>query len=79
MSATIQTYRIGQSVRLLPDIHLRSAAGDVYTVLACHESDSADPSYVIRSGVDNRQRRAAHSRLRPADGTASVFAEGPRA
>lgn len=66
MSAELQLFKIGQSVRVMPDLHLRTAPTDVYTVLRCNEPDSANPSYVIRSEVDNRQRRENHDRLRSA-------------
>lgn len=79
MSIDTRLYRIGQSVRVLPDLHLRNAATEVYTVVRCNEPDSDDPSYVIQSGADNRQRREPHSRLRPAapeSGTASTVFQG---
>lgn len=66
MSADFQLFKVGQSVRVMPDLHLRNTAMDVYTVLRCNEPDSANPSYVIRSEVDNRQRRENHDRLRSA-------------
>lgn len=71
MSADIHPFEIGQTVRVLPDLHGRVPALDVYTVVRCNEIDGPDPSYVIQSDVDRRQRREPHSRLRP------VAAEGP--
>jgi hypothetical protein len=69
MTAAITTFEIGQSVHLLPDTYIRTAGTEIYTVLRCNESDSSNPSYVIRSEVDSRQRRALHDRLRPATPT----------
>jgi len=65
MSAPFHPFAIGQNVRILPDLQLRDVAKDVYTVVRCNDTDGPDPSYVIQSEVDRRQRRERHSRLRP--------------
>lgn len=66
MNVHVQPFKIGQAVRMLPDIHTRDAGAGLYRILRCNEPDSADPSYVIQSEIDQRQRREPHSRLRAA-------------
>lgn len=63
MTTETEPFRVGQSVRILPDFYHRQAVSDVYTVVRCNELDSKNPSYVLESDANHSRRREHHDRL----------------
>lgn len=77
MTIMTEPFKIGESVRILNGGVRPETVPEVYTVLRCNEPDSPNPSYVIESALNHRQRREFHNQLVQAAANTGIL-DAPR-